>query len=55
MFLRGFFRIPVIPAPAIRKEEPFITGANLERAERYLKLLKTKKTGSMKSGELICQ
>lgn len=43
MFLRGFFRIPVIPAPAIRKEEPFITGANLERAERYLKLLKTEK------------
>lgn len=43
MFLRGFFRIPVISAPAIRKEEPFITGANLERAERYLKLLKTEK------------
>lgn len=31
MFLRGFFRIPIIPAPAIKKEEPFITGANLER------------------------
>lgn len=43
MFLRGFFRIPVIPAPAIRKEEPFITGANLERAERYLKSLKAEK------------
>lgn len=43
MFLRGFFRIPVIPAPAIRKEEPFITGANLERAENYLKSLKEEK------------
>ena len=43
MFLRGFFRIPVISAPAIRKEEPFITGANLERAEWYLKLLRTEK------------
>ena len=37
MFLRGFFRIPIIPAPAIRKQEPFITGANLERAEKSLK------------------
>lgn len=43
MFLRGFFRIPVIPAPAIRKEEPFITGANLQRAENYLKFLKKEK------------
>ena len=43
MFLKGFFRIPVIPAPAIRKEEPFITGANLERAERYLKSLQAEK------------
>ncbi len=43
MFLRGFFRIPIIPAPAIRKQEPFITGANLERAEQYLKSLKAEK------------
>ena len=53
MFLRGFFRIPVIPAPAIRKEEPFITGANLERAERYLKSLKAEKDNSTKNGEPI--
>lgn len=44
--LKNFFeknRFFSVPAPAIRKEEPFITGANLERAERYLKSLKTEK------------
>lgn len=43
MSLRKFFSFPLIPAPAIKKQEPFITGANLERAENYLKSLKEKK------------
>lgn len=58
MSLKGFVwkkRFFPVPAPVIQKQEPFITGANLERADWYLKLLKAEKIGSMKSGELICQ
>lgn len=44
--LKNFFEknhfFPV-PAPAIKKGEPFITGANLERADWYLKSLKAEK------------
>lgn len=46
MSLRGIFwkkHFFPVPAPAIKKQEPFITGANLERAENYLKSLKEEK------------
>ena len=44
--LKNFFeknRFSPVPAPAIRKQEPFITGSNLERADQYLKSLKAEK------------
>lgn len=34
---------PAVPGPALQKQEPFITGGNLERADWYLKLLKAEK------------
>ncbi len=44
MSLRGiFWKKHFFPVPAIKKQEPFITGANLERAENYLKSLKEEK------------
>lgn len=46
MSLRGIFwkkHFFPVPAPAIRKQEPFIIGSNLERADRYLKSLKAEK------------
>ena len=46
MSLKGFVwkkRFFPVPAPVIQKQEPFITGAHLERADWYLKLLKAEK------------
>lgn len=46
MFLKEFFRqkhFYPLPGPELQKQEPFITGANLERADWYLKLLKAEK------------
>ena len=46
MFLKEFFRqkhFYPLPGPELQKQEPYITGANLERADWYLKLLKTEK------------
>lgn len=46
MFLKEFFRqkhFYLLPGPELQKQEPYITGANLERADWYLKLLKAEK------------
>ena len=46
MSLRGIFwkkHFFPVPGPELQKQEPYITGANLERADWYLKLLKTEK------------
>ncbi len=46
MSLRGFFwkkRFFPVPAPVIQKQEPYITGANLERAKQYLKTVNQEK------------